>query len=279
MAGHVEAAGTRANVQEAVDLRCEPDVPLDDQAIAAAISRAGRSQFGPLVDALVIRLGERQDDTRVASALVAGYTLALQRLRDPEVLQTAAHATSRLLMKAPTTSSGLLLLRPGVTHRLDPFAYAKVLSMINPAEEGDSLMSAARAGRNSGLREEGRRRRIAQQPLMNLKEGDAVTAAAAVEFLATALNDDRPRSPTAFRSAYRGDFRATGNRSESEIDAALRRAFPFSSMSFNLYLIEGLRKAEAESDVSDLHSAFVREFENLSRWPRRRAGLARDDLG
>jgi uncharacterized protein (TIGR02391 family) len=277
VADHVEAAGTRANVQEAVDLLCEPDVPLDDQAITAAISRAGRSQFGPLVDAIVIRLGEKQDDARVASALIAGYTLALQRSFDPEVFQTAAHATSRLLMKAPTTNSGLILLLPGVTHRLDPFAYAKVLSVINvvgEGEGGDSLVPAARAGEIAASVKKADGERIARQQLVTLKEGDAVNAAAAVEFLAAALNDDRPRSPTPPQERFIAAIsERLGTRGESEIDAALRRAFPFSSMSFNLYLIEGLRNAEAESDVSDLHSAFVREFENLNRWPRRRGGV------
>jgi uncharacterized protein (TIGR02391 family) len=273
-AGHVEAAGTQENVQEAVDLLCEPDVPLDDQAIAAAISRAGRSQFGPLVDAIVTRLGEKQDDARVASALVAGYTLALQRSFDPEVFQIAARATSRLLMKAPTTNSGLILLLPGVTHRLDPFAYAKVLSVIDLAgggEGGDSLVPAARAGEIAASAKKADRERIARQQLVTLKEGAAVNAAAAVEFLAGALNDDQPRSPTPLQERFIATVsERLGNRGESEIDAALRRAFPFSSMSFNLYLIEGLRKAEAESEVSDLHSALVQEFGNLNRWPRRR---------
>jgi uncharacterized protein (TIGR02391 family) len=277
VADHVEAAGTRANVQEAVDLLCEPDVPLDDQAIAAAISRAGRSQFGPLVHAIVSRLGEKQGDARVASALVAGYALALQRSFDPEVFQTAARETSRLLMKAPTTNSGLNLLRPGVTHRLDPFAYAKVLSMISLAgegEEGDSLVPAARAGEIAASVKKADGERIARQQLVTLKEGDAVTAAAAIEFLAAALNDDHPRSPTSLQESFIAAIsERLGTLGESEIDAALRRAFPFSSMSFNLYLIEGLRKTEAESNASDLHSAFVREFEKLSRWPRRRGGV------
>jgi uncharacterized protein (TIGR02391 family) len=279
VADHVEAAGTRANVQEAVDLLSEPDVPLDDEAIAAAISRAGRSQFGPLVYAIVTRLGEKQGDARVVSALVAGYTLALQRSVDLEVLQIAARATSRLLMKAPTTNSGLILLRPGVTHRLDPFAYAKVLSMINLTGEGDSVISAARAGEIAASVKKADGERIARQQLVTLEEGDAVTAAAAVEFLAAALNDDRPKSPTPLQERFIAAIAGRlGFRGENEIDTALRRAFPFSSMSFNLYLIEGLRKTEAESDVSDLHSAFLREFENLNRWPRRRRGLARGDL-
>lgn len=273
VAGHVEAAGTRANVQEAVDLLCEPDVPLDDQAIAAAIARAGRSQFGPLVEAIAARLGEKQEDARVASALVAGYTLALERSFDPEVFRIAAHATSRLLMKAPTTNSGLNLLRPGVTDRLDPFAYAKVLGVINATDEnegGDSPMSAARAGEIAATVKKADGERIAREQLATLKEGDAVSAAAAVEFLAAALNDENPRSPTSLQERFiAATVDRLGSRGESEIDAALRRVFPFSSFSFSLYLLEGLRKAEAESDVSGLHSAFVREFENLNRWPRR----------
>jgi uncharacterized protein (TIGR02391 family) len=276
VADHIEAAGTRANVQEAVDLLCEPDVPLGGEAIAAAISRAGRSQFGPLVDAIVARLGEKQDDVRIARALVAGYALALQRSSDPEVLQTAARATSRLLMKASTTNSGLSLLRPGVTPRLDPYAYAKVLNMIDPAREGeggDSPVSAARAGEIAASMKEGDGERIARQQLATLEKGDAVSAAAAVEFLAAALNDDRARAPTPLQQRFIATVaERLGTYGESEIDTALRRAFPFSSMSLNLYLIEGMRTAEAESDVSDLHSAFVQEFENLNRWSRRRRG-------
>lgn len=282
VAGHLEASGTRANVQEAVDLLCEPDVPLKDQAIAAAISRAGRSQFGPLVHAIVTRLGERQDDPRIARALVAGYTLALHRSVDPEVFQTAARATSRLLMRAPTTNSGLVLLQPGVTHRLDPFAYAKVLSMIDTAREGeggDALMSAARAGEIAASVKKADGERIARQKLTALQEGDAASAVAAVEFLAAALNDDRPRGPTPLQERFIGVVvERLGTRGEKEIDEALRRAFPFSSLSFNLYLIEGLRKAEAESDVSHLHSEFVREFASLNRWPRRRDSVVSREL-
>lgn len=43
VADHVGAAGTRADVEEALALLCEPDVPLDDQAIAAAIDIAVRA--------------------------------------------------------------------------------------------------------------------------------------------------------------------------------------------------------------------------------------------
>lgn len=273
VAGHVEAAGTRANVKEAVDLLCEPDVPLDDEAIAAAISRAGRSQFGPLVDSIVTTLGERQDDARVSSALLAGYTLSLQRSVDPGVFQAAAHATSRLLMKASTTDCGLLLLRRGVTPRLDPFAYAKVISIIDkPGEKENSpLLPPSRAGEIAASVKEEDCERLARQRLSELKDGDAVSAGEAVEFLANALHEDQARSPTGLQERFIAvTAERLANRGEREIDASLRRVFPFPSLSFNLYFIEGLRKAEAGSDVSELHFAFVREFESLNRWPRRR---------
>lgn len=272
VAEHVEAAGTRADVKEAVDLLCEPDVPLGDEAIAAAISRAGRSQFGPLVDSIVTTLGERQDDAHVSSALLAGYTLSLRRSVDPGVFQAAAHATSRLLMKASTTDCGLLLLRRGVTPRLDPFAYAKVISIIDkPGEKENSLLPPSRAGEIAASVKEEDRERLAQQRLSELKDGDAMSAGEAAEFLANALHEDQARSPTGLQERFIAvTAERLANRGEREIDASLRRVFPFPSLSFNLYFIEGLRKAEAGSDVSEMHSAFVREFESLNRWPRRR---------
>ncbi len=271
VADHVEAAGTRANVQEAVDLLCEPDVPLDGQSIAAAISRAGRSQFAPLVDAIVTRIGERKDDARVSRALVAGYTVALQRSTDPEVLRIAARAISHLLMKAPTTNSGLILLRPGVTHGLDPFAYAKVLSIVNLASDNKSPIPATRAGAITASLKNADRERIMRRQLATLEAGSAGAAATAVEFLGVALNDDHVGSPTPFQKGFiKSVSERLRTHGANEFDAALRRAFPFPSFSLSLYLIEGLRKAEAESNVSDLHSAFLREFESLNRWPRLR---------
>ncbi len=276
VADHVEAAGTKTNVQEAVDLLSEPDVPLDDEAIAAAISRAGRSQFGPLVEGIVDRLGAGQANARVERALVAGYMLALRRSVDPEVFQAGARAVSGLLMKAPTTNAGLMLLQAGVTHRLDPFAYAKVISIIDSAPEergARALVSPSRAGEIAASLKKADKERLIRKKLKALEKGKADAAAVAVEFLATALSDDHARSPTPFQerfiAAIAGRF---GDRGEGEIDAALRSAFPFSSFSFNLYLMDGLRKAQEQSDKSDPYSAFVREFETFDRWPRRRVG-------
>lgn len=275
VADHVEAAGTPADVQEAVDLLCEPDVPLDDQAIAAAISRAGRSQFGPLVEAIVTKLGTEQDGSRAADALLAGYGLALRRPLDKEVFGVAARAVSRLLMKAPTTATGLRLLRPGVTNRLDPFAYAKVLTIVK-SEARDRIVPAARAGEIAAGLKPADRERIARSLLTTLRDGDAVAAAEVIDILAAALNEDRPRSPTSLQERFISVVAERfGSRGESEIDGALRRAFPFSSFSFSLYLIEGLRKADAGGEASKPCAEFVREFEHLGRWPRsRRRGFA-----
>jgi uncharacterized protein (TIGR02391 family) len=275
VADHVEAAGTRANVQEAVALLCEPDVPLDEQAIAAAIARAGRSQFSPLVEAIVTKLEEEQGSPRAASALLAGYNLALRRPLDVEVFGVAARATSRLLMKAPTTDTGLLLLRPGVTNKLDPFAYAKVVSII-ASEMGDRPIPASRAGEIAAGLKPADRERITRSHLTTLKDGDAVDAAGSIDFLAAALNEDRPQSPTPLQERFISIVAERfGSRGESEIDAAIRRAFPFPSFSFNLYLLEGLRKAGAGGEASTPCSEFVREFEDLNRWPRaRRRGFA-----
>lgn len=125
VAEHVESAGTTADVEQAVELLCEPDVPLDGQAVAAAVARAGRSQSGLLVDRIIDRLRTKPGG-RAERALLAGYHLVLSRNFDPAVFESAARVTSQLLMKAETTALGLRLICEGVARKLDPFAYAKV---------------------------------------------------------------------------------------------------------------------------------------------------------
>jgi uncharacterized protein (TIGR02391 family) len=214
VAGYIESAGTPANVQEAVDLLCEPDAPLDDQVIAAAVSRAGRSQFGPLVKEIVNALGTMQQDERTARALLAGYHFVLSRSVEPGVYETAAHAASRLLMRAPTTQIGLALLRPGVTSRLDPYAYAKVLGFVGVKGAGKvqtPIISAFRAGEIVGTMRDADRDRLTRKQLTTLKGGEPHLAAEAVEFLAAALNEDQPRAPTPLQSRFiEGSLRGSG---------------------------------------------------------------------
>jgi len=273
VAGYVEAAGSAANVQEAVDLLCEPDAPLDDQVIAAAVSRAGRSQFGPLLKKIIEVLGTRQKEERIARALLAGYYLVLSRSVEPGVYEMAAHAASRLLMRAPTTQTGLALLRPGVTSRLDPYAYAKVrgfVEVIGVGEVQDPVISASRAGEIVGSMRDADRERITRKQLATLKGGEPSLAAEAVEFLAAALHEEGPRASTPSQNRFIEGIAEGLGKGEAEIDKSLRRVFPFPSMSLNLHLIDGLRKADAESSGSALLSEFVAEFESVDRWSRRR---------
>jgi uncharacterized protein (TIGR02391 family) len=261
VAAHVDAAGTRADVKEAVALLSEPDVPLDDQSISAAIARAGRSQFGPLVEMIVDRVGEEQGNSHTASALFAGYSLALRRPLDVEVFGIAARAVSRLLMKAPTTAAGLQLLQATVTDKLDPFAYAKVLSIVGTLGEiEDPAVSASRAGEIAAGLREADRERVVRRHLMVLKDGDAVAAAESIEFVVAALSEDQPRSPTTLQQGF--------------INTALRRVFPVPSLSFSLYLLDGLRAAAAAEGAKPSCSKFVQEFGKLDRWPARRRNSA-----
>lgn len=275
-ADHVEAAGTSADVDEAVSLLCEPDIPLDDQAITAAIARAGRSQLGPLVEVIVKRIGQEQGDSHTASALFAGYSLALRRPLTIEVFEIAAKAVGRLLMKAPTTTAGLQLLQAGVTEKLDPFAYAKVLSIVGTLDElKDRPLTASRAGEIAAGLKEADRARVVQGQLMVLKDGDAIAAAGSIEFIVAALREDQPRSPTKLQERFISVVAERfAKRGEGEIDAALRRAFPFSSLSFSLYLLDGLRDAASTESASPPCSKFVQEFGKLDRWPPRRRSFA-----
>jgi hypothetical protein len=275
-ADHVEAAGTSADVEEAVALLCEPDVPLDDQAITAAIARAGRSQMGPLVEVIVKRIGQEQGNSHTASALFAGYALALRRPLNIEVFEIAAKTVSGLLMKAPTTTAGLQLLQAGVTDKLDPFAYAKVLSIVGtPDELKDRPVTASRAGEIAAGLKEADRARVVQGQLMVLEDGDAIAAAGSIEFIVAALREDQPRSPTKLQERFISVVAERfAKRGEGEIDAALRRAFPFSSLSFSLYLLDGLRDAASTESASPPCSKFVQEFGKLDRWPARRRSFA-----
>ncbi len=272
VADHVEAAGTHANVQEAVALLSEPDVPLADQAIAAAIARAGRSQFGPLVEEIVSKLAEEQSHIRVASALLAGYTLVLRRSYDVEVFEVAARESSRLLMKAPTTATGLRLLQPGVIRRLDPFAYAKVVSILEGSDPAnDQLLAISRAGEIAAALRDPDRARVAGRHLTALNEGDAARIAASIELLVAALNEDQARSPTPLQRRFiEIVVQRFVDRGEAEMDTALRSAFPFPSLSFSLYFIEGLRNAAVEEGAAALSAEFAREFGSLNRWPQSR---------
>jgi uncharacterized protein (TIGR02391 family) len=280
VAGYVESAGTPANVQEAVDLLCEPDAPLDDQVIAAAVSRAGRSQFGPLINEIVNALGTMQEDERIARALLAGYDFVLSRPVEPGVYEAAAHAASRLLMRSSTTQTGLALLRLGVTSRLDPYAYAKVLGFVGVAGVGtveSPAISAFRAGEIAGSLRDEDRDRITRKQLATLKGGEPQLAAEAVEFLAAALREDEARAPTSLQSRFiEGIAKALRNQ-EAEIERAFRRVFPFPSMSLNLYMTEGLRKAAAEPTSGTLLPEIAAEFSSLDGWPRRRRLRARED--
>jgi uncharacterized protein (TIGR02391 family) len=271
VADHVEAAGTSADVEEAVTLLCEPDVPLDDQAIAAAIARAGRSQLGPLVEAIVDRIGQEQGNSHTASGLFAGFSLALRRPAKIEVFEIAAKAVSGLLMKATTTATGLQLLQAGVTDKLDPFAYAKVLSNVGTLDKSKPrCVPASRAGEIAAGLKETDRARVVHDQLMVIDNGDAVAAAESIEFIVAALREDQPRSPTKlqerFISVVADRFAIRG---EVEIDSVLRHAFPFSSLSFSLYLLDGLRDAASTGKASAPCSKFVEEFGKLDRWPAR----------
>jgi hypothetical protein len=55
VAVHLEGSGSPADVSGAVHILTQPDVPLDDRAIAAAVTRAGRNQYEPLMVAILRR--------------------------------------------------------------------------------------------------------------------------------------------------------------------------------------------------------------------------------
>jgi len=272
VAEHVESAGTAADVDEAVELLCEPDVPLDGQAIAAAVARAGRSQSGPLVERIIDRLRTRPGG-RAERALLTGYHLVLSRNFDPVVFERAGRVTSQLLMKAETTALGLKLLREGVVSKLDPFAYAKVVSLVRIALEGgasdEDKLALPRAGQLAALMLQKDRDRLARTQLDAIRSGAGEEAAKAVHFLVRALPEDNPE-PTAIQRAF---IQATAGRlcrsDESELDEALRADFPFPSMSFNLYLLEGFRKAKSENGDCTRLDAFLADFGSVNRWPRR----------
>lgn len=272
VAEHLEVAGTEADVAEAVELLCQPDVPLDEQAIAAAVTRAGRSQYEPLVEAIVARLAGKSHDGASVDGLLAGYHLVLSRSAAPEVSAAAADGASDLLKHAGTTPLGMRLLRRGVTQGLDPYAYAKVLSLIrssldSPGDPGTIPISEA--GRLAATLKSEDRELISRDQLAALEKGGTEGAAQAVHFLLVALPEDAGANPTPLQGKFSTAVaRRLAEGREPELKDALRAAFPSSSLNFNLAIHNALRELERETPDGGVLSELVGEFGDIRRWRR-----------
>lgn len=148
------------------------------------------------------------------------------------------------------------------------------MNLVSTALEGgaldENMLPLPRAGQLAAWMFEKDRNRLARTQLDAIRSGAGEEVANAVNFLARALPEDDARQPTAIQRAF---IQAMADRlchsDESELDEALRAVFPFPSMGFNLYLLEGFRKAKSENGDGTRLDAFLADFSNVTRWPRR----------